>query len=98
VRATYRAGQQRAGTSLCMSLDVPQVSAAASPHGLAPGTHQRAGGRQQIAERYDWDDVAARYGQICERLAAGGRLARRSRSPTNAAPCRCRQRSNLSPN
>jgi hypothetical protein len=55
------------------------------PSGRAPGWRrlQRArtvwlpertsarGRCQQIAERYDWDDVAARYGQICERLAAG---------------------------
>jgi Glycosyltransferase len=42
----------------------------------------RARGRraQQIALRYDWDDVAARYEQLCERLvAAGGRLPRHAR-------------------
>ena len=86
---------------------------AASPHGLAPETHQRAGRRQQIAERYGWDDVAARYRQMCERLAAGADwrascearpdagtalIRRRSRCPTNADPCRCCQRSNLSSN
>ena len=32
----------------------------------------RARGRraQEVALRYDWDDVAARYGLMCERLAA----------------------------
>jgi glycosyltransferase involved in cell wall biosynthesis len=34
---------------------------------------------QTIALRYDWDDVAARYAQMCERLAAGGPSARRVR-------------------
>ena len=41
----------------------------------------RARGRraQEVALRYDWDDVAVRYGQMCERLAARGPLPRRLR-------------------
>ena len=41
----------------------------------------RARGRraQAVALRYDWDDVAARYEQMCERLAARGPLPRRLR-------------------
>lgn len=39
----------------------------------------RALGRraQQIALRYDWDDVAARYERLCEQLATEGQLKRR---------------------
>jgi glycosyltransferase involved in cell wall biosynthesis len=41
----------------------------------------RARGRhaQQIALRYDWDDVAARYELMCRTLAEGGQLAKAQR-------------------
>jgi hypothetical protein len=43
------------------------------------GTRARGRRAQGVALRYDWDDVAARYRQMCERLAARGPLPRRLR-------------------
>jgi glycosyltransferase involved in cell wall biosynthesis len=43
-------------------------------------TRSRGRRAQQIAMGYDWDDVAARYEALCEKLVAkGGRLKRRQR-------------------
>lgn len=48
---------------------------------LAEATPERTRARgrraQQIALRYDWDDVAARYERLCERLAVEGPQRRR---------------------
>ena len=39
-------------------------------------TRDRGESAQRIAFRYDWDDVAQRYDQLCERLVAEGPLPR----------------------
>jgi glycosyltransferase involved in cell wall biosynthesis len=44
-------------------------SAEADPVGVL----ERGQQSQRIAARYDWDDVAPRYAQLCERLVAGRR-------------------------
>lgn len=48
------------------------------------GTRTRGVASLEIAQRYDWDDVAASYEGLCERLAAGafeGRGGRHRRKP-----------------
>jgi glycosyltransferase involved in cell wall biosynthesis len=40
-------------------------------------THDRGTRAQQVAYHYDWDDVAARYEKLCERLVAEGPRPRR---------------------
>jgi glycosyltransferase involved in cell wall biosynthesis len=43
------------------------------------GTIRRGLLGRRIAESYDWDEVAARYEQLCERLASNGPLRRSER-------------------
>src|SRR4051794_11755779 len=45
-------------------------------------TRQRGRRAQQIALRYDWDDVAARYEALCESLVARGGRRKRSQRPS----------------
>lgn len=47
-------------------------------------TRRRAELARREAERYDWDDVAARYEELCARLVAGRGSRRRGRVPAGS--------------